>query len=76
MIDIPRLIFSSQSSFALPPGFDTSDETVSLSDLFPHYKEVKERTTILTPEEAQQANAVLLLRIDKYLILKQFIIPP
>ncbi|TRY76541.1 hypothetical protein TCAL_00090 [Tigriopus californicus] len=54
------------SSFALPPGFDReTDHVENLSDILAHYTEVKERNTILTPEETTQANGLLLKRIDQ-----------
>ena len=59
------LYYRSQSTFALPPGFDHEQEDKGLRECFSQHLAVKDKPTILTPAEVATANASLLNRIDK-----------
>lgn len=56
----------SQSTFALPPGFENTDEDTGLRESFGHYLNVKDKSTYLSPAEIVKANAILLHRVDRY----------
>lgn len=59
---------SSQSSFALPPGFQNVDECgdgKTIRESFAQYLNVRDKKTLLSAEEVDLARRILVARVDK-----------